>query len=100
MPSSHMTVIVAVAFFIFVKKDSNALAKLGMTVLCVLQGIARVLLHYHTFEQVFGGVIFGSVFAFSFFVFFDFIWPRVSRFVPSWLCIQDDLNAYTPIEQK
>ncbi len=100
MPSSHMTVIVAVAFFVFVKKDSNALAKLGMTVLCIVQGIARVLLHYHTLEQVFGGVVFGSVFTFSFFVIFDLIWPKVSRFVPSWLGIQDDLYAYTPIEQK
>ena len=82
MPSSHMTVIVAVAFFVFIKKDSRVMDKLGMAVLCFLQGIARVVLHYHTFEQVFGGVVFGSVFAFSFFVFFDFIWPKVIRFIP------------------
>jgi membrane-associated phospholipid phosphatase len=74
--------------------------KLGMAALCFLQGFSRVVLHYHTFEQVFGGLFFGIVFAFFFFVFFDFIWPKVSRFIPSWLGINDDLYSYTPIEQK
>ena len=49
MPSSHMTVIVAVTVYMLVKKDLNVLVKLGMIVLCIIQGIARVNLHYHTY---------------------------------------------------
>lgn len=90
MPSSHMTVIVAVAFFIITKKY-NLWAKIGMIILCVLQGIARVELHYHTYEQVFAGVLFGSGFGFFFFKLFDLIWPRVKSFIPKFLKIEDDL---------
>ena len=95
-----MTVIVAVTFFMLMKKDLNILVKLGMVGLCVLQGIARVNLHYHTYEQVFGGIVFGTIFALVFFKLFDLIWSIINRFVPSWLNIHDDLYEYTPVQKK
>ena len=56
-----------------------------MICLSIIQGIARVELHYHTYEQVFGGVIFGTVFSFLFFKLFDFVWIKAKHFVPSFL---------------
>jgi membrane-associated phospholipid phosphatase len=90
MPSSHVTVIVAVTLYILGQKGSNVLVKLGMVGLCILQGIARIELHYHTYEQVFGGAIFGTVFAFLFFKIFDLLWIRIKMIVPKWIGIQDD----------
>jgi membrane-associated phospholipid phosphatase len=82
MPSSHMTVIVAITFYLILKKEVSFFVKFIMIGLCVLQGIARVNLHYHTHEQVFGGVAFGIGFSFLFFKLFDFLWPKVKFFIP------------------
>lgn len=90
-----MTVIVAVTFYMVTKKDLHILVKLGMAALCILQGIARVELHYHTYEQVVGGVVFGTVFAFLFFKAFNIIWEKLRHFVPSWLSLEDDLANQT-----
>ncbi len=100
MPSSHMTVIVAVTFFMLIKKDLDLLTKLGMIVLCIVQGIARVNLYYHTVEQVFGGVIFGTLFAIIYFKLFDILYPKFKHLIPSFLHIQDNLFDYTPIKAK
>lgn len=92
MPSSHMTVIVAVTFYILIERKFNIFAKLGMVCLCVIQGISRVELHYHTYEQVFAGVIFGTSFAFVFFKIFDLIWLKIKDLLPQWIGIQDDIT--------
>ncbi len=91
MPSSHMTVIVAVTFCMFGMKEANIYMKLGMIVLCILQGIARVELHYHTYEQVLGGVIFGILFSTIYFMIFNMIWIRIKSFIPRFIGIRDDL---------
>ncbi len=91
MPSSHMTVIIAFTLYILMQKNMNIFVKIGMIIFCVLQGIARVNLHYHTYEQVFGGVLFGSVFCYLFFKAFDSVWKRIRNYVPRWANIKEDL---------
>lgn len=86
-----MTVIVAVTFCMFGMKHINIFMKLGMIVLCILQGMARVELHYHTYEQVLGGVIFGILFSTVFFMIFNIIWIKIKGFIPKFIGIQDDL---------
>jgi membrane-associated phospholipid phosphatase len=49
MPSSHMTVMAAVAFYVLISRPKlNIFMKIGLIILCILQGIARIELHYHT----------------------------------------------------
>jgi hypothetical protein len=86
-----MTVMVAVTVYMLVKKELNMLVKLGMLALCAVQGIARVNLHYHTYEQVFGGTIFGMLFAIIYFKLFDMLYPKITHLIPSFLNIRDDL---------
>lgn len=90
MPSSHMTVIVAVTFYLLSMKGLNPFFKFVMVVLCILQGWARVLLHYHTYEQVYGGVFFGLGFAIVFFKLFDMIWDQLGSRIPKWVGIEED----------
>lgn len=82
-----MTVIVAVTLFMVLKRDLSILVKSTMVGLCVVQGIARVNLHYHTWEQVIAGAVFGSLFALLYFKIFDIVWPKITAFIPSFLDI-------------
>lgn len=90
MPSSHMTVIAAVTFYIIAQKNFSISKLFGMICLCILQGIARVQLHYHTYEQVFAGAVFGIIYGYLFFKLFDIIWLKIKHLVPSWIGVQED----------
>ena len=91
MPSSHMTVMVAASFYLILNKNLNILLKIGLVMMCYLQGMARIELHYHTLEQVIGGATFGIIFSFLYFRLFDTIWSKISKNISDLLPIVNDM---------
>lgn len=85
-----MAVIAAVTFYLILKKGVKIEAKISLVIVCALQGIARIKLNYHTLEQVFGGIVFGVLFAYFYFKCFDLVWLQVERKIPQWIPITDD----------
>ena len=71
MPSSHMLVITMYAMELWMK--SKKTQKIFLLFLVVSQGVARVELNYHTYEQVFAGIVFGIVYL----MLFHQIWVKV-----------------------
>jgi membrane-associated phospholipid phosphatase len=63
-PSSHMVVICCYIFELFAY--SNKSQKFFFIFLVVSQGMARVHLKYHTWDQVFGGFIFALIYTILF----------------------------------
>jgi len=62
MPSSHMTVMVGFTYWVLknYKNKPNALSiKIVLIIMCILQGMARFMLNYHTVAQIIGGFLFG-----------------------------------------
>jgi membrane-associated phospholipid phosphatase len=66
MPSSHMTVIIALFLSKMNASSSSKYEKIIWLVITILEGLSRVILNYHTVGQVIGGTIFGIVYTMIF----------------------------------
>ena len=58
--------------FLKLKRRGSDAEKIVWVGITILEGISRVILNYHTFEQVIAGSAYGLIFAF----FFTTIWSR------------------------
>lgn len=75
MPSSHMTVMVALCLSRLVSPTASTLEKVVWIVLTVLQGYSRIALNYHTLEQVVGGTCFGIIYTLIFWKLWKLVEP-------------------------
>ena len=77
-PSSHMAVMAAFCFLRLRNQNVSEGEKVIWVAVTFLEGYSRILLNYHTIEQVIAGSIYGIFYAFI----FDLIWAKT---VGPWL---------------
>lgn len=97
MPSSHMTVMVGFTYWIFescqnTKNKNFLILKIFLLISCLVQGIARYQLNYHTVPQIIGGIIFGIYSVLILFKIIDKIYFKNKDLILRYLPIVDDSN--------
>lgn len=73
-PSSHMVVMTLYCLALW--KNCNISQKIFLIFLVIIQAFARVELHYHYWDQVFGGIIFAFIY---FLIFQKYLYLIISR---------------------
>jgi membrane-associated phospholipid phosphatase len=95
MPSSHMTVMAGFTYWIIEScrnnKNKNLLGlKIFLLISCVVQGIARYVLNYHTVPQIVAGIVFGVFSVLILFKLIDIIYFKNKNLILKYLPIVDD----------
>ena len=72
MPSSHMAVMVAFCFLRLRNAKVSYTEKVIWVAITILEGYSRMVLNYHTLEQVIAGSVYGLIFS----VTFRLVWQK------------------------
>ena len=89
MPSSHMAVMAAFCLLQVMRKSTSLGEKIFWVCVTILQGYSRMVLNYHTLEQVIAGSLYGAIYYLIFKQFWKImVTPIIRNIEDNWFKVE------------